>query len=199
MKPIIRKSFMSPHECEILCNYIDLRTKTGRVAKRMLKSGKVWEVHGTALTDSIGLTYLHSAEEHFKKRLSLSSSRLKIWDKGVALGWHINKWEFEYVVCIQVSDDTWPIGFAKGQDNPLVEGLQAKNAQVLTPMQGDAILFNGATTYHGRRKLEANSCTTLCLYYVERDGYLDNKAGRAKYGDDYKTRIELYGELQYDA
>ena len=36
---------MSPHECEILCNYIDLRTKTGRVAKRMLKSGKVWEVH----------------------------------------------------------------------------------------------------------------------------------------------------------
>ena len=70
MKPKILKSFMSPHECEILCSYINLRTKTGRVAKRMLKSGKVWEVHGTALTDSIGLTYLHSAEELFKKRLS---------------------------------------------------------------------------------------------------------------------------------
>ena len=52
---------MGLHECEILCSYINLRTKTGRVAKRMLKSGKVWEVHGTALTDSIGLTYLHNA------------------------------------------------------------------------------------------------------------------------------------------
>ena len=198
MKPKILKSFMGLHECEILCSYINLRTKTGRVAKRMLKSGKVWEVHGTALTDSIGLTYLHNAEEHFKQRLSLTSSMLKRWDKGVAMNWHINKWEFEYVVCIQVSDDTWPIGFAKGQDNPLVEGLQY-DAQVLEPMQGDAVLFNGATTYHGRRRLEASSCTTLCLYYVEKDGYLDNKAGRVKNGDDYKTRIELYGELQYDA
>ena len=198
MKPIIRKSFMSPHECEILCTYIDLRRKTGRVVKRMMKSGKVWEVHGTALTDSIGLTYLHSAEEHFKRRLSLTSTMLKRWNKGVAMNWHKNKWEFEYVVCVQVSDDSWPIGFAKDQDNPLVEGLQY-DAQILEAMQGDAVLFNGATTYHGRRRLEANSCTTLCLYYVEKGGWLDNKAGRAKYGDDYKTRIELYGELQYDA
>ena len=103
---------MSPHECEILCTYIDLRRKTGRVVKRMMKSGKVWEVHGTALTDSIGLTYLHSAEEHFKRRLSLTSTMLKRWNKGVAMNWHKNKWEFEYVVCVQVSDDSWPLGFA---------------------------------------------------------------------------------------
>ena len=56
MKPKILKSFMGLHECEILCSYINLRTKTGRVAKRMLKSGKVWEVHGTALT---AVSYTH--------------------------------------------------------------------------------------------------------------------------------------------
>jgi len=188
---------MSLHECETLCNYMRLRQMTGRVAKRMVKSGKVWEVHGTALTDSIGITYLTTVQEHFKEKLSLSSSMLKAWDKGTAMNWHVNKWEFEYVVCVQISDNSWPIGFARNQDNPLVEGVQY-DAQILEAMQGDAVVFNGATTYHGRKRLLEESCITLCLYYVPLGGHLDRKAGRKKYGDEYKTRINLHGEIKYD-
>jgi len=198
MKPILQKSFMGLQECEILCQYTKLRRATNRMVKRKQSTGTVWESHGTALTDSIGLTYLHRAQDIFKKDLSLSSSMIKVWNKGCAMGWHLNKWEFEYVVCIQISDHAWPIGFAHGQDNPVVEGLQY-DANIITPIQGDAVFFNGAQTYHGRKRLQDDHCITLCLYYVTMHGHLDSKAGRKKYGDEYKTRIELHGEIRYDA
>ena len=198
MKPLLQKSFMGLQECETLCQYTRLRRATKRMVKRKLSTGIVWEAHGTALTDSIGLTYLHRAESVFDRQLSLTSSMIKVWSKGCAMNWHLNKWEFEFVVCVQISDHSWPIGFAHGQDNPVIEGLQY-DADVLTAIQGDAIFFNGATTYHGRRRLQDDHCITLCLYYVPTGGHLDSKAGRKYYGEEYKTRLELHGEIKYDA
>lgn len=201
MNSQVLKSFMGLHECEILQWYLQLRADNGKVAKRTLKSGKRWEVHSSPLTDAVGLTYKRQVEDAFKTKLSLSSTCLRKFAKDSHVGWHRNKWNFEYVVAIQVSDSTWPIGFADKQDNPLVEGLQSRNITdftKLTALQGDAIAFNGATTYHGRRSAPTD-CTILYLYYVEENQYLDNKAGREKYGDEFTTKIDLHGEVKFDA
>jgi len=201
MKPQILKSFMGLHECEILQQYLQLRANNGKVAKRNFKSGKRWEVHCSATTDAIGLTYKRQVEDVFKTKLSLSSTCLRKFAKDSFVGWHRNKWNFEYVVAIQVSDNTWAAGFANKQDNPVIEGLQGRNITdfaKLTALQGDAIAFNGSTTYHGRRSAPTD-CTILYLYYVEENQYLDTKAGREKYGEEFKTKIDLHGEVKFDA
>ena len=192
---------MGLHECEILQQYLQLREANGKVAKRNLKSGRRWEIHSSATTDAIGLTYKRQIEDAFKIKLSLSSTCLRKFEKGSNIGWHRNKWNFEYVVAIQVNDTTWPIGLAKKQDNPVIEGVQGRNITdftKLTALQGDAIAFNGATTYHGRRSAPTD-CTILYLYYVEENQYLDTKAGREKYGEEFKTKIDLHGEVKFDA
>lgn len=199
MNPQVLKSFMGLHECQILQQYLHLRGINGRVTKRTFKSGKRWEIHSSALTDAVGLTYKRQVEAAFDTKLSLSSTCLRKFTKNSYVGWHKNKWNFEYVVAIQISDHTWPMGFAANQDNPIIEGLQnVVNWKKLSALQGDAIAFNGATTYHGRHKA-LDDTTLLYLYYVEDSGYLDNKAGREKYGDEFKTKIDLHGEVKFDA
>ena len=74
-------------------------------------------------------------------------------------------------------------------------GLQEETALILTPQQGDAVIFNGAETHHGRKALKHNACTTLMLYYVEKDSFLDTKDSRKNYGDNYKTRIRPNGNI----
>ena len=74
-------------------------------------------------------------------------------------------------------------------------GLQEETALILTPLQGDAVIFNGAETHHGRRGLKENACTTLMLYYVEKDSFLDTKDSRKNYGDNYKTRVRPNGNV----
>jgi len=199
MKPTLQKSFMNLHECYTIEKYMDLRITNRKVGIVKRKSGPTKELHGTALTDAIGLVYKPNIEQIFGEKLSLTNSILKRTYRDGLMDWHRNKWQFEYVAVIQISDNLWPIGFQTDQDSPYVEGLQNEAGAVLTAQQGDAILFNGAVTYHGRQRLKDDKCTVLMLYYVEEDGFLDNKAERELYGDEHKTKITPFGGLKIDA
>tara|TARA_Y100000361_G_C11159882_1_gene346551 strand:+ start:854 stop:1450 length:597 start_codon:yes stop_codon:yes gene_type:complete len=191
MKPILQKSFMDTHECQTIEHYLNLRIQNKRAIKQKDKRGMFYIVQGTALTDSIGLTYLKQVEGILGKKLSLSTTGLRKWSNNTFQGWHKNHWTYEYVVSIQISDHMWPIGFlTKTQDHPWIEGQQNADS-VISCMQGDAVIFNGATTYHGRHRLRDDWCTTLMLYYVEKDGYTDKKDKRQLYGDENITRGEV--------
>ena len=126
---------------------------------------------------------------------------LRRWKKDCFMDWHRNRWECEYTVVIQISDSNWPIGFVDRDDtlsgsNPLILGERTKeHNKIITPLQGDAIIFNGAETHHGRRPLKEDACTTLMLYYVEKDSFLDTKDSRKNYGDNYKTRVRPNGNV----
>ena len=201
MKPILQKSFMDLHECNTIEHYVNLRILNNRATKQRKEDKKAifYAIQSTALTDGIGLTYKSQVETILGKKLSLSTSALRKWGKGCYMGWHKNRWECEYVVSVQISDNSWPIGFlTEVQDNPQIEGQTAKGP-VKTCLQGDAIIFNGATTYHGRQRLEEDSCITLMLYYVEEETYCDTKDKRELYGDENRTRLRLHGELKIDA
>ena len=201
MKPILQKSFMDIHECKTIEHYTALRIANGRASKQRKedKTAIFYAIQSTPLTDGIGITYKPQVEKLLGKKLSLSTSGIRKWGKGCYMGWHKNRWECEYVVSIQISDHAWPIGFlTEVQDNPMIEGQSAKGP-VKTCLQGDALIFNGATTYHGRQRLDSNFCITLMLYYVEEGDYCDTKDKRELYGDENKTRMRLHGELQIDA
>lgn len=201
MKPILQKSFMDLHECDTLEHYVNLRISNNLATRREKQDQKsvFYAIQNTALTDSVGLTYKPKVEAILKKKLSLSTSNIRKWGRGCYMGWHKNRWECEYVVSVQISDNSWPIGFlTEVQDNPQIEGEAAKGP-VKTCLQGDAVIFNGATTYHGRQRLKDASCITLMLYYVEQDSYCDTKDKRELYGDENRTRIRLHGELKIDA
>lgn len=187
MTPVRQNSFMSPHECYIAQQYMDLRIQNRSCGRLQRESGLLYQINGDALSDGIGLVYLERVEQIVKKKLALSTSMLRRYTKGCYLPWHRNRWECEHTVLIQISDHSWPIGFAEGQDSPLVEGEQGASS-ILTASQGDAIIFNGSETYHGRRGLKIPHCTILSIYYVEEGGYLDNRDRRIKYGDNYKSQ-----------
>ena len=198
MKPFLQKSFLHLHECYTVNQYVDLLWKQNKLIRIKLKNGEKWQLQGDPLTDSIGLVYAEKVGKLIDKELSLTHTVLRRWRKGCYMDWHRNRWECEYTVAIQISDNNWPIGFAnKGQEgsNPAIMGLQEETALILTPLQGDAVIFNGAETHHGRRGLKENACTTLMLYYVEKDSFLDTKDSRKNYGDNYKTRVRPNGNV----
>ena len=178
-------------ECKTIEHYLDLRIKNGRAIKqRKNDDGLFFIIQGTALTDSVGLTYLPRVEEVLGKKLSLSTTGLRKWRKNTFQGWHKNHWSYEIVVSIQISDHMWPIGFlTELQDHPWIEGQQNADT-VANCLQGDAVIFNGATTYHGRHRLQDDWCTTMQLYYVEKDSYTDKKDKRQLYGDENITRSD---------
>ena len=187
MKPFKQSSFMSPHECDIVNKYMDLRILNRNVSRYKGKSGTHFQLGGDALSDGIGLVYRDTVANLLNKDVVLSYSMVRRYAKHSFLGWHRNRWEAEHAVIIQISDDSWPMGFIEGQDNPLIEGEQ-KPSMILSCHQGDAVIFNAAEIYHGRHRLKLDSLTTLNLYYVEAGGYLDNKDRRINYGDNYKSQ-----------
>ncbi len=198
MKPFLQRSFLHLHECYTVNQYVDLLWKQDKLIRIKLKNGEKWQLQGDPLTDSIGLVYAETVGKILNKELSLTHTVLRRWRKGCYMSWHRNRWECEYTVAIQISDNTWPIGFAQKKQegsNPAIMGLQEETALILTPQQGDAVIFNSAETHHGRRPLKHNACTTLMLYYVEKDSFLDTKDSRKNYGDNYKTRIRPNGHI----
>ncbi len=179
---------MAIHECKTVQNYIILRKLNQRIRKVVDKRGTFFILQGTALTDSIGLTYLPHVEKIIGKKLALSTTGLRLWQKGNFMTWHRNQWNYEYVVSVQISDHMWPIGFlTEMQDHPWIEGQQTADS-IHSCYQGDAVIFNGAETYHGRHRLKDKECITMQLYYIEKDGYTDNKDTRELYGDENLTR-----------
>ena len=198
MQPFLQKSFLHLHECFTVNQYVDLLWKQNKLITIKLKNGEKWQLQGDPLTDSIGLVYAETVGRLLDKELSLTHTVLRRWRKGCYMHWHRNRWECEYTVAIQISDSNWPIGFAQKKQegsNPAIMGLQEETALILTPLQGDAVIFNGAETHHGRRALKEDACTTLMLYYVEKDSFLDTKDSRKNYGDNYKTRVRPNGNV----
>jgi|TARA_B110000240_G_C13432028_1_gene424180 hypothetical protein len=187
MKPYKQNSFMSPHECDTVNKYIDLRILNKTIPRRKQKNGEHYQLSGDPLSDAIGLVYRDTVAQLLKKDVVLSYSMIRRYAKHSFMPWHRNRWEAEHAIVIQISDNSWPMGFVEGQDNPLIEGEQ-KPSSILNCHQGDAVVFNAAETYHGRHKLKLDLVTTLNLYYVEAGGYLDNKDRRINYGDNYKSQ-----------
>jgi hypothetical protein len=179
---------MSIQECSIVQQYVNLLVLNKRIKKISQENGEFWQLNGDPLTDSIGLVYQETVIAHIKKKVNLSYSMLRRWNAGASMPWHRNRWEAEWTVLIQISDNNWPIGFTGGQqESPYIEGQQS-SSMILTPSRGDAVIFNASENFHSRHKLKGSECTTLCLYYTEVDGYLDCKDNRDNYGDNYKTK-----------
>tara|TARA_B100001778_G_scaffold110137_2_gene90136 strand:+ start:5331 stop:5930 length:600 start_codon:yes stop_codon:yes gene_type:complete len=185
MTPFIQKDFLSPQECNTIMRYHQLLINQGEKPITQ-KNGTFWAKMGDPYLDALGLEYSGKAGRRLEKKVSLSYSYLKKSTKGCAMNWHRNRYECEYVVYIQISDNHWPIYFLKDQDNPYIEGEQ-DTADELIAMQGDAIFFKGAEHTHARRYLKDMFSTGLSLNYVDKDGYLDTKDERSSYGDNYKT------------
>ena len=198
MKPFIQKSFIDLHECDIISQYVDLLDRNNRLSKVIKKNGQYWQLNGDPLTDAVGLVYLPKIESILDKNLSLTYTMLRRWKKDCFIDWHRNKWECEVTVVLQISDNHWSIAFASNNQsgsNPVINGTQDEQAQILTPQQGDAGIYNAAETHHGRRPLKDTACTTLMLYYVEKNSYLDQKDNRQVYGDNYQSRLRPNGDV----
>lgn len=198
MKPFLVRSFMYPHETKTVNKYVDLMINNKKVGLYKNDSGNYWQLNGDPLTDAIGLVYQETVSAKVQKDLSLSYTMLRRWEQGCYVPWHRNRWECEYTVAIQISDNHWSLGFTDNDsDNPLINGVQ-KESTIFTPTEGDAVIWQGAETYQGRRKLKDSACTTLMLYFVEKESHLDYKDNRTVYGDNYKTYQRPHGEWKIE-
>ena len=186
----LQKSFLSPQECELCEHYMDMKIANG-LKQNKTKHGDFWQLSGDPLTDALGKTYERLISQILDVEVSLTYSIMRNWTKGAFLNWHRNKWECEYTVSIQISDNTWPIGFTE-QDNPKIEGVQ--DLEVINAMQGDAIIFKACEVYHGRRPLKEQYLKNISLHYVEKGSYNDNLQSRQKLGDSFLTLNKPNGE-----
>lgn len=179
----LQKSFLSPQECELCELYMDMKIANG-LKQHKTAHGKFWQLQGDPLTDALGKTYENLVSQILDVEVSLTYSIMRNWVKGAFLNWHRNKWECEYTVSIQISDNSWPLGFTD-QDSPKIEGVQ--NLEVINALQGDAVFFKACELYHGRRPLKDQFLKNISLHYVEKGSYNDNLHGRRTLGDSFQT------------
>lgn len=151
------RGFLSAELRQLLCDYVDMRHRTGTMIMRgdpRIPGTPV--LYGDPLTDTLLSERQDAIQSMIGEELWPSYSYVRRHTRGVSMPRHRDRPASEIGVTITVSADAaWPLWF-----------MTAQGATAVTLEPGDAIVYEGGTLEHWREPYPGDLQIQCLLFYV---------------------------------